>query len=260
MQMPSRYERILETDAEFSVIIADEPELVEAACRLRYQVYCLERGFEPGNNGIETDEFDTHARHVLLVHRETGETIGTARVIPSSATHGVGGLPMSRVCAPGLLRHLPSYTTGEVSRFAISKCRRMSCHTTALVRLGLMQGVVRSSIELGLTHWCAIMEPTLLRLLRMSSIRFRPVGPLVEYHGLRQPAWLEIDDVLGHARYEQPDAWNYVTCSGVYGTRNRQYSWQPEHPGRILSEPALDFEQICSTAIRQEAGMMEDAD
>jgi N-acyl amino acid synthase of PEP-CTERM/exosortase system len=116
MQMLSLREQIRQAECAFSVIIADEPELVEAACRLRYQVYCLERGFEPGSNGIETDEFDRNARHVLLVHRQTGETIGTARVIPSSGTHGVSGLPMNRVCAPELLRHLPSRTTGEISR------------------------------------------------------------------------------------------------------------------------------------------------
>jgi len=217
MQMPLLREQIQQIECAFSVIIADEPDLVEAACRLRYQVYCLERGFEPGSNSIETDEFDRHARHVLLIHRESGETIGTARVIPSSTTHGVKGLPMNRVCAPDILRHLPSRTTGEISRFAISKHWRTSCGDTALVRFGLMQGVVRVSLGLGLTHWCAIMEPALLRLLQATSICFRRVGPLVEYHGLRQPAWLEISDVLDKARYEQPEAWSYVTRCDAYG-------------------------------------------
>ena len=96
----------------------------------------------------------------------------------------------------------------------------MSCRAGTMVRLGLMQGILRLSRELGLTHWCAIMEPMLLRLLQMSSIYFQPIGPLVEYHGLRQPAFLEIDAVLDRARFERPDAWNYVTLDGQL--------WQPD--------------------------------
>ena len=259
MHMVSLREQIRQTDGAFSVIIADAPELVEAACRLRYQVYCLERGFEPGSNGIETDEYDQDARHVLLVHRETGETIGTARVIPSFATCGIGGLPMTRVCAPELLRHLPSRTTGEISRFAISKARRISCGATMLIRLGLMQGVVRASLELGLTHWCAIMEPTLLRLLQRSSVYFQSLGPLVEHHGLRQPAWLEISDVLDHARYEQPETWNYVTRRGMYGTASNRYLARAEPlMSRFVRSPAADIGQTFSTARNQKVDVLED--
>jgi N-acyl-L-homoserine lactone synthetase len=213
-------EQDLRTVDTFMVIPADTPKLVQAACRLRYQVYCLERGFEPGNNGIETDEFDSRAHHVLLIHRDSGEPIGTSRVIPATSGGGFDDLPMTSACAPGLLRNLPIRTTGEISRFAVSKRRRMSCRAGALIRLGLMQGILRLSRELGLTHWCAIMEPTLLRLLKMSSIYFLPLGPLVEYHGLRQPAFLDIDAVLDRARFERPEAWNYVTLGGTLWRRN----------------------------------------
>lgn len=260
MQMLSLREQIRQTECAFSVIIADEPELVEAACRLRYQVYCLEREFEPGSNGIETDEFDGDARHVLLVHRDSGETIGTARVIPSSATYGVGGLPIIRVCAPDLLRHLPSRTTGEISRFAVSKQRRMSVGTSALARFSLMQGVLRISLDMGLTHWCAIMEPTLLRLLHASSVCFRSLGAPVEHHGLRQPAWLEISDVLDHARYEEPEAWNYVTRGGMYGTARRQHLARPEpRTSRFPSRPAVDTGRPYSPATVRAVAELEDA-
>ncbi len=220
MDAQSLREQILRTDDAFEVVFADTPKLVHAACRLRYQVYCLERGFEPGGNGVETDDFDSRARHVLLVHRESGELIGTSRVIPVSSSAGLHDFPMASVCAPELLRDLPARTTGEISRFAVSKQRRMSCRAGAMVRLGLMQGILRLSRELGLTHWCAIMEPTLFRLLQMSSIYFLPLGPLVEYHGLRQPAFLDIDAALDRARFEQPDAWNYVTLDGELWRRD----------------------------------------
>jgi N-acyl-L-homoserine lactone synthetase len=208
--------RPINADAdECDVVIADTPDLIEEVFRLRYQVYCVERGFEPGCGGKEFDEFDDLARHVLLVHRSSGEPIGTVRVIPSFLTGGVKGLPMSSVCPRGTLRALPGWTTGEISRFAVSKQRRLSCRAGSMVRLGLMQGTLRLSRELGLTHWCAIMEPMLLRLLRMTAVQFSPLGPLVEYHGLRQPAYLDIDTVLDRTRIEQREGWDYVTLGGA---------------------------------------------
>jgi len=212
--------RPISADAgECTVLIADTPDLLEEVFRLRYQVYCIERGFEPGCGGKELDEFDSQARHVLLVHRASGEPIGTVRVIPSCLTGGVNGLPMAAVCPAGILQGLPAWTTGEISRFAVSKQRRLSCRAGAMVRLGLMQGTLRLSRELGLTHWCAIMEPMLLRLLQTTAIHFSPLGSPVEYHGLRQPACLDIDTVLDRARVEQREGWDYVTLGGAL--------WQP---------------------------------
>jgi hypothetical protein len=167
---------------------------------------------------------------------------------------------MNRVCAPDLLRHLPASTTGEISRFAVSKHRRMSFGATALVRFGLMQGVLRVSLDLGLTHWCAIMEPSLLRLLQSSSICFRRLGAPVEYHGLRQPAWLEIGDVLDEARYEQPEAWNYVTRSGTYGRAERRYLSRPEpQMSRFPARPVLDSGRLYGTATGRAVVELEEA-
>jgi N-acyl amino acid synthase of PEP-CTERM/exosortase system len=84
-----------------------------------------------------------------------------------------------------------------------------------MVRLGLIHGIVRLSHEMGLTHWCAIMEPALLRLLQMNAIRFNPLGPTVEYHGIRQPTYGHIKTVLNRIRCEQCDVWNYITWGGL---------------------------------------------
>jgi N-acyl-L-homoserine lactone synthetase len=207
-------DKVVLASQALSVVVADTPDLVAEACRLRYQVYCVERGFEPGDHGKESDDFDGCARHVLVTDRASGEAIGTVRVIPPPPSGSNRGFPMKRVCPPGALRHLPVHSTGEISRFAVSKQGIMSCRTTAMVRLGLMQGIVRLSQELHLTHWCAIMEPSLLRLLRMTAIYFSPMGPLVEHHGIRQPSYGNVHTVLERLRREQPDIWDYVTLNG----------------------------------------------
>jgi N-acyl-L-homoserine lactone synthetase len=179
---------------------------------LRYQVYCVERGYEPGNNGIEKDAADDRSCHALVIHRATQAAVGSVRVV--APTNSPSAYPMASACEPDLLSRLPLRTTGEVSRFAISKARRMDCRDTAMVRLGLIQGIVRLSHEMGLTHWCAIMEPALLRLLRMNAIHFAPLGPTVDYHGIRQPAYGHIRTVLDRIRQEQLHVWNYITLGG----------------------------------------------
>ena len=91
-----------------------------------------------------------------------------------------------------------------------------------MLRLALMQGIVRMSDALGLTHWCAIMEPFLLRLLQMNAIHFSPLGPVIEYHGPRQPACGHIHTVLESIRQEQWEVWNYITCGGTLARRDGQ--------------------------------------
>lgn len=196
------------------VLTADTPELRDKVYKLRYQIYCLERQYEPGDDGREFDEYDSGARHILLIHRATGEAIGTVRVIVPSRHGDLGTLPMARIVGTEPLRWLPSEATGEVSRFAISKRRRMSCNAGAMVRLGLMKGLFRVSLEMGLTHWCAIMEPTLQRLLRFNGIQFQAIGPLVDFHGLRRPVFCSITETFDRVRLTQPDLWYWATDGG----------------------------------------------
>ena len=184
---------------------------------MRYRVYCEERGFEPGQGGRETDSFDASARHVLVCSRVTGRTLGTVRVVLPQHGGGAEGFPMNRVCEPYVLAPLPFASTGEISRFALTRERTgISAGAAALMRLCLMRGIVQVSGHSKLTHWCAIMESSLIRLLRATAIHWQPVGPTVEYHGKRQPAVASIDTMLGRIRREQPAVWSYITNDGAF--------------------------------------------
>lgn len=200
---------------ELDVEIARTAEQVLLAKRLRYQVYCQERGYEPGEGGLEQDEYDQNARHVLVRRRATGEVYGTVRVVLSKQDDGGLGFPMQRVCDDYVLAPLPAVATGEVSRFALPRDRGgISPAAAALMRLCLLQGAIQISGEEGLTHWCAIMEKTLLRLLRSTSMYFLPVGPTIEYHGVRQPAIWPLEDGLERMRRENPQIWSFLTLDG----------------------------------------------
>src|SRR3546814_10050153 len=52
-------------------------------------------------------------------------------------------------------------------------------------------------------YQCAVMERPLLRLLDRLGIRFTHIGPLVEYHGRRQPYMLKLETMLQEVREEQ---------------------------------------------------------
>ena len=206
---------VARVEQELIVEIARTPEQILEAKQLRYRVYCEERGFEPGENGVEQDDHDANSVHVLVRHRATGRVYGTVRVIMSKRDEGGLGFPMERVCEDYVLAPLPVAATAEISRFALTRDRSgLSPEAAALIRLFLIRGVVQASGELGLTHWCAIMEKTLLRLLRSTSLYFVPVGPAVEYHGMRQPAVFPLADGFERMRRENPSIWSLLTGDG----------------------------------------------
>lgn len=209
---------IAATTSELVVQIADTPELVRDAHQLRHQVYCLERGYEPGQNGLEIDGYDAHSKHVVLrLAGGGGAVIGTARLILPQAASPGGSFPMQAVCAPERFAALPFARTAEISRFALSKDRGgLSAAATSLSRLALVRGLVQLSQRQGVTYWCAVMERTLLRLLRASGIHFDDMGPVVEYHGLRQPAACNLAGMLARMRREQPEIWGFVTEHGAF--------------------------------------------
>jgi len=211
---------------------ADTPERLREALALRYQVYCLERKFENASeheDRLESDEFDDQAVHALIIHRPTSEAIGTTRLILPSHTRE---LPIHRLLRENGLRaqdHFPMGRSAEVSRFAISNQfrRRVGDNGFAtgdippdrerrsnLPRLGLIQELVRQSRAHGITHWAAVMDPKLLRMLATMGIHFDPAGPLISHHGVRQPSYCCVAEMLEKLRRERPDYWVVVTDAG----------------------------------------------
>jgi hypothetical protein len=59
------------------------------------------------------------------------------------------------------------------------------------------------------------MERSLLRLLAGSGIHFHSVGPLVAFHGIRQPSMASVPGLLTRLRREQPVVWDYLTAGGT---------------------------------------------
>lgn len=244
-------------DRWFTLLAADTPELRREVFRLRYQVYCVEHAFEdPAEHpeGLEIDAFDERSVHYLLLHRASDAVVGTVRIVLPARAHGRLSLPIVSLCNE---RHLvetfglPVASTAEISRFAVSKDFRRRVGDTPFadadypglpadgnfttrramphITLGLMKAVAKMSMENGITHLVAVMEPALLRLVGRLGFQFQSIGPLVQYHGLRQPCYAACDTLGRGLLMRRPDALELITNGGQY--------WRPDRGTAALGEP-----------------------
>jgi N-acyl-L-homoserine lactone synthetase len=201
---------------DFAIEIADTPGQMLECHRLRHQVYCVEREYLLGGEGVEVDAFDARSRHALLRERFSGEVVGTVRLVLPDHDALESSFPVQAVCRVPLPDHVTLHSTAEISRVAISKDRRSEIETPpTLLRLALFRAVVMLTAQHSITHWCAAMERTMLRLLKISGIHFLPHGGLVDHHGPRQPCFSEVASLLSRMRLERPDAWSFITGDGL---------------------------------------------
>jgi N-acyl amino acid synthase of PEP-CTERM/exosortase system len=225
-------------DRYFTVIGADTPELLDLAYRLRYQVYCIENGFEDParcSDHREVDDDDDRSAHVLLVHRRSGAVAGTARIILPLPGDTHRPLPIERFLNPAdrLVFHtFPPNRTAEVSRFAVSKEFRRrrgeevyadACVSGPVdgavtgerrlmpyVTFGLLRGILGMCLEHGITHLAALMEPALVRILTRLGIHFERLGGLVEHRRMRQPCAACLADLVEQSRSNCGPLWQYA--------------------------------------------------
>lgn len=196
---------------------------LRTVCQLRYQVYVNEWRFEKAEDhpgGVEKDEYDQHSIHLYACSKDSEDVVGTVRLIlgaerslPIENHFKISQLP------PGVRRE----QTAEISRLAISKefrCRTLerlfSCteqgtdkkmhplkedikdfrrrYEHQLVR-GLYICLYRESKIRGLTHLFTIMSKGLHKILKRWGLGFEQIGPARDYHGVRSPYLINIDDL-----------------------------------------------------------------
>lgn len=214
----------------FEIVKAVTPELIDEAYKLRYQVYCEEKGYEDAErcpDQREFDEYDSRSMHSLIRHRSSGIYIGVVRLILPQCSTDDRPLPVEQFCKLNLseshphLASLPKQSIGEVSRFSVSKVfrrriaeqglvwgmsREDECYNSGisanlnrrhlpLISMGLIAAAFDMCTEHNIKYCYAAMEPTLLRLLKGIGINFQPLSMPVEYHGLRVPSFFPVKDL-----------------------------------------------------------------
>lgn len=209
---------------EFEVVQADSRDLCEAAYRLRWQVYCEERQFlDPANYAgpREADDYDKYSLHCLVRHRRSGIFVGVTRLVLAQEGVRRRTLPIEAHCGldAGGSRHwlsgLPRHLFGEISRFCVSReflrcalehgtdadsLARLSVAERArrhapMITLALIAASSHLCEEQGVEYCYAAMEPHLIRLLKRLGLNFRPLGPAVDYFGMRVPSYFRVREM-----------------------------------------------------------------
>lgn len=79
----------------YSLLLSTDPSMIEAAQRLRYDVFTSTPGFAlPTNDGErrDVDRFDEHCDHLLVRDDGTGELVGCYRMLAPAGAIAAGGL------------------------------------------------------------------------------------------------------------------------------------------------------------------------
>nr|WP_242463876.1 PEP-CTERM/exosortase system-associated acyltransferase [Thiococcus pfennigii] len=230
---------VIVRDRYFRFSCIADPIDLETAYRIRYQVYCLERGLlrkDDYPDGLERDEYDAVSLHVLATHR-SGEPAGTARLV----THSPLGFPLMRHCRfAGAYEYLndpayPGHTHGaEVSRVAISKTFRVRAGDTVYgglpraegtrrsagdvlvaprntpeILVGLCRLIYQASKRRGVTHWMLAMERSVHVILTRIGLKFVPAGPEVDYHGPVRPYFTTVKRFEEELYKASPERFHY---------------------------------------------------
>lgn len=187
-----------------------EPNPLKELFALRYQVYCVERRFlsqDEYPDGEESDAFDSSAVHFAAIDHAK-RILGSVRLVINLP--GIG-FPYQEYCRNLFLgaNELPTENAAEISRLVVSKTlfrrledrdtdfidttatgkisfdssdRRRSSRCETIV-LSLYKAMYQYSLEVGITHWYATMERSLVRLLARYGVSFPPIGPVADYFG-----------------------------------------------------------------------------
>jgi N-acyl-L-homoserine lactone synthetase len=152
------------------------PEQIEAAMRVRHEVYCIEKGWiDPATcpGDIERDEFDVDAVHFLA--SKDGEPVGTTRVLLG----GVAELPAFEYLPPHLFNAERNQIV-EVSRLATIPQSRSQ---DAAVFVGLGLAMWEYGVEHGIRVCMAIADVPFYRMLMRMRFPVIAKAKPVEYMG-----------------------------------------------------------------------------
>jgi N-acyl amino acid synthase of PEP-CTERM/exosortase system len=252
-------------DNYFEVFLADCPEGKEINYRTRYQVYCLETGYEDPlrfPNERETDEFDAHAAHFIVRARATGDWIAALRLVLGP----LGKLPISRLATidKDLLVRLQGANSAEdfavsaeISRMCVVaqyRRRPLERHTPYQIpwdaddessdkdkpvaderrkapwlMLALLYAARDYSVQNGINHWFFLAARSLARIFKGLGMQLEQTGPGSEYRGIRFPHVIKIPSGFDNFELKYPKLAETIPT----GIRYKRFSELEKHDYKI---------------------------
>ncbi|MEP4767956.1 MAG: GNAT family N-acyltransferase [Roseibium sp.] len=211
---------------ELKPIVCRSISEINECLRLRYDEYCLNRSWEDADSfpeGLEQDEYDEDAVHVLLQNRSSGAPVGTVRVIlkhpVSPEDRSIPSFQWSDGFRDHVTGHYASRKMMELSRFTISRTKCQSVNRSDLAKgifpaLALIKGFLRATAKDKVEVVVFTTTLSLKRMLEKSGFFFHDLGIRLEHRGTRAPLYREIKPLLADLHKHNKEIWTYVTDNG----------------------------------------------
>lgn len=215
----------MDTFLRYFALSMVEGARLEEAFHVRYQVYCREFGYEREEDcpaGRESDAFDAQAWHCALVHRPSRMLAGYVRVVHTEAADRLHELPMEHHCGDSFTH--PTLRPDRLDRASICEVSRLVVHgmfrrrrgeaampfgdpgvarfppeqrrTFPLVGVSLFVAATVLCVHHRKQHAFAMMEPSLVRILRQTGLEFTRIGEALDYHGWRAAYYIDSGEAL----------------------------------------------------------------
>ena len=145
----------------YTLLIADDPNQVAAAQRLRHEVFATELGatLRPGAAGLDVDEFDEYCDHLIVREDAPATVVGTYRLLPPGRTGR-------------------RYADGEFDLTALRPLRDQLVETgRSCVHPDHRSGAVVNLMWAGIARYLHLRRLALARRLRLGAGRRRRARP-----------------------------------------------------------------------------------
>ncbi|HPQ26191.1 MAG: PEP-CTERM/exosortase system-associated acyltransferase [Chromatiaceae bacterium] len=195
-------------DETFRVCFADTPFGVALHQRIRYQVFCLDKGFEDPSafsTAQETDAWDDQSAHFIVQNKDTRQWVAATRLVLPKR-----GRPLP-VDSMGVFdRHRlekPNLRVGEISRFCIINNRSQvevnsqlhpepnSLEAWGIGSIGKKQqfeitlGMIRAAgiyaLKRDIDFCIMLITDAFARMLRTLGVKLHQAGPATDHRGMR---------------------------------------------------------------------------
>lgn len=121
----------------FTVRFATTDAEVLATQKLRYRIFAGEMGaaIDGGHEGVDTDQYDAHCQHLMVLDNSTGEVIACTRILTEDAAEAAGGFYSASEFDLEMIESLPGRVM-EIGRTCVA-----AEHRSGAVIATLWQGI-----------------------------------------------------------------------------------------------------------------------
>lgn len=138
---------LLETAPRFTVRFAKTDAEIIATQKLRYRIFAGELGaqIDGGHEGLDTDQYDAHCQHLMVLDNSTGEVIACTRILTEEAAEATGGFYSASEFDLEMIESLPGRVL-EIGRTCVAAEYRGGAAIATLWQ-GIAEYITRSGYD-----------------------------------------------------------------------------------------------------------------